>query len=321
MPSTDGRFKTASSDIWQHMVNNSDWDDAFLLYDHLELLDASHVRFVRFVEESAHPLVRSGNVQKSFVENVNTHLVKDGYELKPMEQISSYPVFRIIPIAEGVGGDIKNLIFGSDGPKPEIVLADALQNDIQVVKNAEYCLIYTKPILPSGLLWKDLVEWWAEQNQLDPKSIETEHKLYLRLKKSLTSEPEHFFFRSYFKLYKHRLEDRLPALIPQVYLHYDPYTFRELYGNKRLPRQRMDFLFLFSSYERIIIEIDGKQHYVDDDHRANVYKYAEMVAADRALRLANYELYRFGGYELESQNKDRIVETFFSHLLKKHHKV
>ena len=27
MPSHDGRFRTASSDIWQHRVNNNDWED------------------------------------------------------------------------------------------------------------------------------------------------------------------------------------------------------------------------------------------------------------------------------------------------------
>ncbi|MGM1020416.1 MAG: hypothetical protein ACQEXV_07705 [Bacillota bacterium] len=30
MPSTDSRFKTASGDIWQHMINNSDWDEVYL---------------------------------------------------------------------------------------------------------------------------------------------------------------------------------------------------------------------------------------------------------------------------------------------------
>ncbi|MNW60120.1 hypothetical protein D3C74_380790 [compost metagenome] len=30
IPSTDSRFKTASGDIWQHMINNSDWDEVYL---------------------------------------------------------------------------------------------------------------------------------------------------------------------------------------------------------------------------------------------------------------------------------------------------
>jgi|HubBroStandDraft_4_1064222.scaffolds.fasta_scaffold504501_1 hypothetical protein len=33
------------------------------------------------------------------------------------------------------------------------------------------------------------------------------------------------------------LKENLPALIPQVYLHYDPYTFRELPNGSSLLRQ------------------------------------------------------------------------------------
>ena len=56
----------------------------------------------------------------------------------------------------------------------------------------------------------------------------------------------------------------IPALIPQVYLHYDPYnqrTRRSLSSGTPLARQRMDFLLLFSDRQRVVIEVDGKQHY------------------------------------------------------------
>jgi hypothetical protein len=33
LPSTDGRFKDAAGDIWQHRVNNNDWDDDWVFYD------------------------------------------------------------------------------------------------------------------------------------------------------------------------------------------------------------------------------------------------------------------------------------------------
>jgi hypothetical protein len=31
MPSHDGRYKTARGDIWQRRVNNSDWNDSWVL--------------------------------------------------------------------------------------------------------------------------------------------------------------------------------------------------------------------------------------------------------------------------------------------------
>lgn len=42
----------------------------------------------------------------------------------------------------------------------------------------------------------------------------------------------------------------------------------------------MDFLILFSNSVRVVIEVDGQQHYADGDI-ANSKKYAGMVAADR----------------------------------------
>lgn len=40
---------------------------------------------------------------------------------------------------------MKNLIFAADGPKPEFVFSDALNNDLKTVKNAEYCLMTPLP--------------------------------------------------------------------------------------------------------------------------------------------------------------------------------
>ncbi|BBC28869.1 hypothetical protein SGFS_001600 [Streptomyces graminofaciens] len=42
--------------------------------------------------------------------------------------------------ARGVDGEMKNLIFAADGPKPQIVLPDSISNTIRIVKNEQYCL-------------------------------------------------------------------------------------------------------------------------------------------------------------------------------------
>src|SRR5215469_16861337 len=57
MPSTDYRFENAEGDIWQHMVNNSDWSNAELLYHHLGILDVPDETFAQFLETCVHPLV------------------------------------------------------------------------------------------------------------------------------------------------------------------------------------------------------------------------------------------------------------------------
>jgi very-short-patch-repair endonuclease len=319
MPSiTDDRYQTAADEISQHMINNDDWDFDFL-FNYLGLTNGNDEQLLRFLEEIVHPLVRTPSEQEEFVEIFNKHLVRDGYQLQARDQISGYPIYRAVRKGNDVvKQEVKNLIFAADGPKPEIVLEDSISNKIRIVKNEQYCLVYDLPIPSTGLRWTDLVDWWANRKGKTSPTIETERELYNRLNKSLTSEPERLFFYTYFKKVRSSFSDKLPALIPQVYLHYDPYTLRELQGSRRLNRQRMDFLILFSNQERIVIEIDGKQHYSDDDGKANSIKYSEMVAEDRKLRLAGYEIYRFGGHELQTEDKTTIIEEFIRGLFRKH---
>jgi hypothetical protein len=45
-----------------------------------------------------------------------------------------------------------------------------------------------------------------------------------------------------------------------------------------------------------------------------------MVAEDRRLRLAGYEIYRFGGWELSSPGGEQVLTDFFTELLARHQK-
>ncbi|MFF2812636.1 hypothetical protein ACFVT2_36815 [Streptomyces sp. NPDC058000] len=61
----------------------------------------------------------------------------------------------------------------------------------------------------------------------------------------------------------------------------------------------MDFLLLLPHGQRVVLEIDGSQHYTRDRGRTpDTSKYAGMVAADRELKLRAYEVFRFGHDEL-----------------------
>ena len=78
----------------------------------------------------------------------------------------------------------------------------------------------------------------------------------------------------------------------------------------------MDFLLLLPGRQRVVIEIDGKQHYADGE-TASPQRYATMVAEDRNLRLLGYEVYRFGGHELSEGDPRAIVEPFLNRLIKR----
>lgn len=219
----------------------------------------------------------------------------------------------------GVGTPAKNLIFAANGPKPELVLRDAVNNDIEITRNGEYCLVFDQPIPADGLTYSQLIEWWRKRqgSPEDAPAREVGLDLHNRLRASLgDNKVELRVFDAYAARYKEHGFD-IPALIPQVYLHFDPATqlARRSAGQSGSPlqRQRMDFLILFSSRHRVVIEVDGKQHYANGD-TASPALYSEMVAEDRRLRLTGYEVYRFGGAELMKSGADKMVADFFDQL-------
>ncbi len=270
-------------------------------------------RFFRFLEQIVHPYTRPNNEAILYLNIINKHLKKDTLSLVPSGEISNQQYYTVAATA-GIEEPVKNLIFASNKYKPEIILEDAISNRIKIVKNSEYSLVYDRSIKVSGLLWVDLVEWWSDL-QGKERSQELAYGLRDRLCSSLASEPEKILFNTYYQVLTKQLGRKLPALIPQVYLHYDPYSIKT-YGIQHLLRQRMDFLLLLSNTKRIVIEVDGKQHYAEGN-TAIPKKYAEMVSLDRELKLLGYEVYRFGGYELTS-GKTAVVIDFFQKLFLRH---
>lgn len=275
-----------------------------------EILDS---RFFTFLEQIVHPYVRSNAEADPFISLINKHIQKDNHILQVVNSISGEAVYKVVPKA-GVSNTVKNLIFASNSFKPEIVLEDAISNTVKIVKNEDFCLVYDRPIKLSGLLWIDLVDWWAN-HQGEKASREQAITLKNRLSSSLASPPEIVLFNTYFKELSVILKRNLPALIPQVYLHYDPYSLKK-FGFQYLLRQRMDFLLLLKNNVRVVIEVDGIQHY-SEGNMPSPKLYAQMVAQDRELKLVGYELYRFGGYELVEQNAS-MIKGFFIKLFEKH---
>jgi very-short-patch-repair endonuclease len=313
----DGLFgassgKSLRDQIDQHMVRNfGDWS-VELLFGEIGAFDCSRARFAAVLQDAVHPLARSGDDQVQTVAALNKVLARDGYELAADGEESGHPIYAFRSIVRGVGGRPKNLIFASRGPKPEIGFADAINNDIVVLSGEESCLIYDRPIGANGLLWSDLVTWWSDQEPAADAA-----SLGRRLQQSLASDAEKKVFASYFKAYRGTLGDALPALLPQVYLHYDPAVVKTLRHRLPLPRQRMDFLLLLPSRQRVVIEVDGKHHFSEGE-KPSLKVYSEMVSADRELRLAGYEVYRFGANELVGDRAEALIVEFFDKLFRLH---
>ncbi|HEY0321190.1 MAG TPA: hypothetical protein VGC66_09570 [Pyrinomonadaceae bacterium] len=96
MPSTDGRYPDAKGDIIQHRVANFDWDDSWVFSDErFGLYDGPHETFLRFLAETLHPEVRSNSDQVlQLMRDINSHLMRDGWELIPVDELSGYPIYR-----------------------------------------------------------------------------------------------------------------------------------------------------------------------------------------------------------------------------------
>jgi AbiJ N-terminal domain 3 len=304
--------------IERHVFRNpGDWTPE-QLFEKLGAYECSDRRFGKLLEGMASAEVRPDEVkQRRFVTLVNQFLRGCSVELRETGTSGGYPIFTIACLGTASAGRPKNLIFASS-VKPDLRFRDAVNNDIEVVTNADRVLIYDHPIGIDGLRWAELQAWWAQKHGVSDDT-KAKDSLYLRLQGCLpsSSPPQKFIFRTFFEAFG-KAVPRLPALLPEVWLHWDPKTVAER-GVDALARFRMDFLLLLPHGVRVVIEVDGQHHYADETGRANPWRYAEMVAADRDLRLGGYEVYRFGATDLDGgETAKNGVKDFFERLFKRH---
>tara|TARA_R110002167_G_scaffold45324_3_gene136217 strand:+ start:11677 stop:12585 length:909 start_codon:yes stop_codon:yes gene_type:complete len=95
IPSTDQRFPDASGDIWQHRVNNEDWEDNWVFYDRrFHLMNGDDEILLRFLAESVHPVVRPDVTEcQKLVQLYNSYLINDGFEISERTRISGKPIY------------------------------------------------------------------------------------------------------------------------------------------------------------------------------------------------------------------------------------
>ena len=95
MPSSDGRFPTASGDIYKHRIMNDDWDADWVFNDpHFNIMRGTDEAFLRFIAETVHPIVRPDPTGVSeLVAAFNEQLEVDGWHLTQIRQLSGRPVY------------------------------------------------------------------------------------------------------------------------------------------------------------------------------------------------------------------------------------
>ncbi|MDX2096685.1 MAG: hypothetical protein SFW36_02830 [Leptolyngbyaceae cyanobacterium bins.59] len=318
MPSTDYRFSTAAGDIWDHIVSEQHWSYAYLFHEYFDLDNAPESQFFCFLESIIHPVVRPPEEQQKYVEVINKYLSQAGYHLLVKEESAGYKFYHLqtLDLLPSLPSErFEKLIFACKENKFK-VSEGSLQSNISKLAHLESFLIYEWPVSSSSLLWIELVDWWAKQQNLS-LSIATERSFYQRLRLPFLTKPRshRLFFELYLKAFRFQYKENLPALLPQVYLQIPSAIVGSLEPDRE---QIVHFLMRLSEHQKIVIHIDDPHAYVDERGKYQPHKHAEIQAQNRELGIAGYEVYFFTEAELRNPEAGAIVEQFFRQLFQKY---
>ncbi|OEJ22562.1 hypothetical protein BGK67_34165 [Streptomyces subrutilus] len=311
--------------INRHVVRfPGDWSTEEF-FEQLGAFEAPHPRFGVFLEGLASAAVLPDEqAQRRFVELANRHLQPAGAILSQDGEADGYPRFHLVQHGRGTARRPRNLIFATLG-KPDIRFTSALDNDIEVAQRDDKVLVYDHPVGKEGLLWKHLLSWWQETRNITDHE-QAARSLYSRMEASLppNSPGQKNLFWHYHHAHRDHLND-VPALLPEIWLHWDPKTLRER-GPQAMQNLRMDFLMLLPGNRRVVLEVDGMQHYTRNagtepdstKYEPDSTKYAATMAGDRALKFRGYEVFRFGHDELRDRDRAQpLLADFFAALLER----
>ncbi len=302
-----------ATDIRRHVLDNPDDWTVLELFRRIGALNSSDRRFALFLQGLLSSEVCPDEArQRELAAAIAPALTHAGLRVEQTGDLGGYPDFSVLPTG-ATSRPPQLILFASQTSKPDLRLARVLDKQIEVMSRSSDVLSYDRPIGDEGLTWERLQAWWAEREHLTAE--EARGSLWRRLRASVVaaaSPPQLALFDQYHQVYG-TPDGAVMALLPEVWLHWDPVAKRQR-GDDALPAQRMDFLMLLRGRRRVVLEVDGAQHYSEKGHPSPAV-YAQTVRADRDLRLSGYEVFRFGGHELVDDRARATVVTFFDRLL------
>jgi hypothetical protein len=205
LPSTDGRFKDAAGDIWQHRVNNpEDWSDYWIFQDErFDLMGCDDQVFLRFLCETIHPVVRADVTEsEKLCQLYNSYLKNDGFQLIEKTRLSGKPIFtgRDVGVIGAPGlATAREVLSGTDATyvAQQITrMESSVINDPDLAIGTAKELVETccKTILiergitiPKGADLPQLVKLTSKELQLTPEDIPGEAKAADTIKRLLSN--------------------------------------------------------------------------------------------------------------------------------------
>ncbi|SHG01653.1 AbiJ-related protein [Flavobacterium defluvii] len=138
MPSTDSRYTNAEGDIYQHMINNNDWDFYYLFVEILKVYDDDE-KFITLIHTFLLPEYRKDEDEIiAYVVEFNLKLEADKLKLSIYDYANGgIPIYHIYPLEEVDNIPIeikKNSI-------PFVVFKLGEKNNINSIKHSEFFLL------------------------------------------------------------------------------------------------------------------------------------------------------------------------------------
>ncbi len=227
MPSTDARYSNAEGDIYQHMINNDDWDLDYLFRDRLDLF-SDEGKFIQFIEAFILPEYHSGDEDAYLVVlSFNSILEKDNLQLAIDEyNQSGHPIYKVFDkeIVRDIPSDVmpNNIIFVvvRYNESDEIEVAKLIPRPQQyfILSESRWDDFYNKTTF--GLTYYNSGSWTAignikimtkDENHNDTADIIP--RTFYNLSKDFCSLGQHEqFYINLKNIFTHRFRDILYAL-------------------------------------------------------------------------------------------------------------
>ena len=204
MPSHDGRFTTARSDIHQHRILNSDWDDDWIFSDNrFKLMTGDDDIFLRFLCETIHPAVRPDQTEvQRLLRKYNDILINDGFQLIEKERKSGKPVYVGVYVSVIPGPDVETVQQGFKSADDTYVKRQLARIQHSLDKDPELAIGTAKDLLetvcktilfergerfPTGAEIPELVKLTSRILKLTPNDIPDEAKGSKTIKRLLSN--------------------------------------------------------------------------------------------------------------------------------------
>lgn len=137
MVSEDSRFPNAAGDIWQHMINNNDWDLEYLFTVRLGVYDNNDL-FIKFLETVVSPIYRKDEDDiLLYVLQVNDILSKDKLQLALFDYDEvGKPIYRVY-----VKEDVQDIPIDVKRNDILFLVVNARSRGQRIVDNQNECFI------------------------------------------------------------------------------------------------------------------------------------------------------------------------------------